>query len=91
MPQAHVLQVVSQPPQVDSPIDRMNRVLDNICRVTPRERELEDKSLYSDEKLTIDEQAELDQLRAEREARREAERTARLGRSQGSEGSTKPH
>ena len=55
--------------------------------VTARERELEDKQLYSHEKLSVDEQAELDGLRAGREAKR----IVKLGRNPGSEPSTKPH
>jgi hypothetical protein len=86
MPQSHVLQVVSTPSAAETSTDRIEAAPDRICGVTPRQRELEHKQLYSDEKLSVDEQAELDQLRAEREAKR----IAKLDRP-GSEPSTKPH
>jgi hypothetical protein len=88
MPQNHVLQVVSTPPEAKSSTRQIREALDNVLGITSRERELEDKELYSDDMLTADEQAELDQLRAVREAKREAEREA-----QGKQdfGPAKPH
>ena len=88
MPQSHVLQVVSQPLEHQkTTTDEMEAVLDRIMGVTPRERALENKQRYSDEPLTADELAELDQLRAEREAKR----LAKLGQDSGSESLTKAH
>lgn len=66
------------PAEKKTSTQEIQAVLDNIMGVTLRERELEDKQLYSDEKLTADEQAELDLLRAEREAKRETKRLAKL-------------
>jgi hypothetical protein len=57
------------PPEQTS-TQKIRAAIDSVLGVTFRERELEDKRLYSDEKLTVDEQAELDQLRAECEAKR---------------------
>jgi hypothetical protein len=71
MRQSHVLQVVSQPPEATSSTDRIEAALDNVLGITSRERAFENKQL-SRGKLAIDEQAELDQLQAEREAKREA-------------------
>jgi hypothetical protein len=70
MPQSHVLQVVSQPPEVKTSTQRLRAALDNVRGITARERELDDKQHYSDAPLTAEEQAELGQLRAAREARR---------------------
>ena len=80
MPQSHVLQVVSQPPEAKSSIERMRDALDNVMGITARERELDNKQCHSDEPLTADEQTELDQFRADREAKRLQQNQAELDR-----------
>ena len=71
MPTSHMLHVVSQPLEhQQTTTDEIEAALDRIRGVSDRERALENKHRYSDEPLTADELAELDELRAEREAKR---------------------
>ena len=88
-PASASVQIIHQgaPAWEQTSTEKIRSALDNVMGVTARERELEDKQLYSHEKLSVDEQAELDGLRAGREAKR----IAKLGRNPGSEPSTKPH
>jgi hypothetical protein len=87
-PIGHAVQVVQHVPEHQmTTTDEIEAALDHVMGVTARERELKNRQLYSDEKLSVDEQAELDRLVSEREAKR----IAKLSQDKGSEPSTKPH
>jgi hypothetical protein len=71
-PIGHAVRVIHQaaPPEQKTSTQEILAALDNVLGITARERQLEDKQDYSDEKLTADEQAELTELRSAREAKR---------------------
>jgi hypothetical protein len=69
-PIGQAVQVIQHEPSTKlTSTQKMRAAIDNVMHITPRERELADKHLYSDDELTAEEQAELDQLRSDREAK----------------------
>ena len=70
-PIGHAVTVMHQaaPPQLNS-TQSLSAAIDRIKGITARERELEDRASYGGTPLTSAEEAELEQLRVDREAKR---------------------